>query len=87
MNFCFPYQKHVVGQMPSDSYTLMDCLLFWSCKEVCLTMFAYIYKSLNVEYTVMMKLLKSDIITPIIVVLHYIMGRRYYMSSFETLKN
>lgn len=35
----------------------------------------------------MMKLLKFDIIAPITVVLHYIMGRRYYMSSFETLEN
>jgi len=35
----------------------------------------------------MIKLLKFDIISPITVALQYIVGRRYYMSSFEALEN
>lgn len=35
----------------------------------------------------MIKLLKFDFITRITLALHYIMGRRYYVSSFEALEN
>lgn len=38
-------------------------------------------------YTVMIKLLKSDIITPVTAALHYIVEKRYYMYSFEALEN
>lgn len=67
----------------THTHRLLNILKLQSSVSTCLP----IYKSLSMECTVMMKLLKFDIITPITVVLHYIMRRRYYMSSLETLEN
>lgn len=71
----------VVHLCSLHSSKLLDKL--WSSAS---KIFAYLYP-LNMNYTAIIKLLKSDVIALITVTLHYIVGRGYCMSSLEALEN